>query len=336
MVVAVNRRRQAVVALRVNRVVASVAVNHVGLVGTEDNIILRIALNCDTLLNRRGVDLAISEHFEENAEMPYVLALMDVDDFKMINDRYGHSVGDEVLRSFSDVVSKALSEDAILGRNGGDEFVAMLFGEDAERADEIFEQLVRMEHGCEFDGRWYPASLSIGYVGYPEQVRTLKTAYTRADQALYAVKLSGKADRRRYFPEIESQYRTLLGFSSRDLAENIPGGIMVHKATGSREILFANEEIIHMLGCESLPDFMHFTGGTFDGLALPEDLPRVRAALEEKASNESGEDKGFTNYRIRTKSGGARNVAASSRLVEMEGLGKVFYVILIDRDERQR
>jgi hypothetical protein len=183
------------------------------------------------------------------------------------------------------------------------------------------------------DGKRYHTSLSIGYTSYPDQVDDLKNAYAKADAAVYAVKLTGKSGVKRYSADLESQYRSFLGFSSRDLAENIPGGIMVHKATGGREIVFANDELMHMLECDNLTDFMEFTGGAFDGLALPEDLPRVRAELERQANADVFEQKRFSDYRVRTKTGKVRHVAANSRLVDSKDLGKVFYVILADRSQ---
>lgn len=285
------------------------------------------------VLNRRGIDLEVDERLRENPGAPFVLALIDVDDFKAVNDQYGHDVGDEALRFLARMIIAKFSGDAIIGRNGGDEFLVMLFGDEATRADELFAELSGTEASFDFNGKRYNTSLSIGYVEYPRDAQSLNVAYANADAALYAVKLSGKSGFKRYYPDLETQYRSLLGFSSRDLAENIPGGIMVHKAYGNREILFANDELIAMLGCDSLSDFMEYTGGTFDGLALPEDLPRVREALARQAEAGVTEKKGFANYRLRTKSGGVRVVAANSRLADVKDVGKLFYVILVDRNE---
>ena len=283
------------------------------------------------VLNRRGIDSTVDERLSERPGEPFVLALMDVDDFKAVNDQYGHDVGDEALRFLSRVVVDRFSEDAIIGRNGGDEFLVMLFGDEVERADALFEGLSNADLSFECNGKRYDTSLSIGYVEYPKDAESLIKAYEKADAALYAVKLMGKSGFMRYYPELETQYRSLLGFSSRDLAEYIPGGIMVHEAYGDRKVLFANDEMIAMLGCESLPEFMEFTGGTFDGLALPEDLPRVREALARQADAGVTEAKGFADYRIRTKSGEPRAILANSRLADVKDFGKLFYVIFIDR-----
>lgn len=286
------------------------------------------------LLNRRGVDIAISERLGDKLTEPFTLALIDVDDFKTQNDMYGHDVGDAMLKSIAQRVKDALSADAIIGRNGGDEFLAMFFGDERLHAEELFERICHEEQSVEYNDKEYPVSLSVGYVECPEQASSLKEAYSLADRALYAVKLMGKAGFRRYSREIESDYRSLLGFSSRDLAENIPGGILVHKAEGEHEILFANEELKAMMECDSLLDLMQVTHGVSDGIVHEEDRAAVNEALAAQASQGSVGTKGFSNYRLVTKTGKIKRVAANSRLAEVAGIGKVFYVIVVDRDER--
>ena len=286
------------------------------------------------LMNRRGVDAAIRERLEGEPGVPYALGLVDVDDFKALNDMHGHDVGDEALRVISHAISEVFSCDAVLGRNGGDEFLVVVFGQDAARAGELFAQLSAMNLDFEWNAKRYHTSLSIGYVEHPAQVGTLKNAYAFADTALYAVKLSGKSGYRRYSDDLDAQYRTLLGFSSRDLAENIPGGIMVHKATDEGDILFANDELISMMECENLADFMAFTGGVADGIVLAEDVQRVRDVLAGMRNAQASGQKAFANYRVVTKSGKVRHAAANSRLVDVQDIGQVFYVIVVDRDER--
>ena len=68
-----------------------------------------------------------------------------------------------------------------------------------------------------------PLSLSIGYVSVPQQAKDLRAAYTMADAALYAAKLSGKSAIRQYDSAMEVQYRSQTGFTPRDVAESLPG-----------------------------------------------------------------------------------------------------------------
>ena len=286
------------------------------------------------LLNRRGFDNALAERMNAKPGEPFVLALMDIDDFKTVNDLHGHDVGDAALRALASAVTEALPDGVILGRNGGDEFVAALFGADATCADEVFAAFSATERGCEHDGKWYRLSMSIGYAGCPDQASSLNDAYTKADAALYAVKLAGKSGFKRYSPDVESQYRSQLGFTPRDIAENIPAAILVHRAGGEGEILFANDEIVDMFECESLADFMDYTGGVFANIVHPDDASRVYEELVEQISLDDIGAKNFANYRIITKKGNVRHVADNGRLIEVDEVGKIFYVLIVDRDER--
>lgn len=282
------------------------------------------------LLNRRGVDLAIGKHLQESPEEPYALALMDVDDFKTINDLYGHDVGDEALRSLAQSVREAFPPQAVLGRNGGDEFLVMLFGEDAQRADDLIAAFARRELWCVWKGRRYELSMSVGYAVYPQDVQNLQDAYSKVDAALYAVKLEGKGGYKRYTDNMEVSHRSQLGFTPRNIADNIPGGIVVHEP-GDGKILYANDELVDLFECESLKEFMEHTGGTFGGIIHPDDRQRVR---EELAAQMTFDDVGctdFVDYRIVTKRGNVRPVSNRGRLVRLDGVGDVFYELVMSR-----
>lgn len=286
------------------------------------------------LLNRRGFDRAILERMADAPGEPYVLALMDIDNFKTMNDLHGHDVGDEVLKSLAESVTRCMPAEAVIGRNGGDEFVIMLFGPDAAQADEVFGKLSGLNLHCAYRGKDYGFSISIGYVGWPDQAFHLNDAYTKADAALYAVKLANKASFMRYSRDVESQYRSQLGFTPRDIAENIPGAIMVHRAAGDGEILFVNNELIELFECESLAEFMEYTGGTFRGIVHPDDADQVNHALASQLDLDDVGSKNYANFRIVTKKGNVRHVADNGHLVDVGEVGRVFYVLLMNMDER--
>lgn len=286
------------------------------------------------LLNRRGFDDAIAERMAALGDGPFMVALIDIDDFKTVNDLYGHSVGDSALRALAREISDALPNGAVLGRNGGDEFVAMTFGDDVEATPAAFAELEARKLGCEHEGVWYALSISIGFACCPGEAVDLQDAYVKADTALYSVKLTGKHGARRYTPDLESQYRSQLGFTPRDISENVPGAILVHRAGDNSEILFANDELVEMFECDSLADFMEYTGGTFAGMVHPDDAERVYAELVSQVDIDDIGGKNFSDYRILTKRGNVRNVADNGRLVDIDKVGRVFYVLIVDRDER--
>ena len=155
------------------------------------------------ILNRRGIDQTVSDYMADNPDAPFALALMDVDDFKGFNDEHGHGAGDALLRSIARAVQESFPDETIIGRNGGDEFLVMIVGDDVAQADDLFQEFSRKSLLCEYEGTVYSLSMSIGYVLYPDQVDTLKAAYNRADRALYEVKRAGKAGMRKYSPDMK-------------------------------------------------------------------------------------------------------------------------------------
>ena len=286
------------------------------------------------LLNRHGIDAAISELIGNKPNLPYALALLDIDDFKTLNDLYGHAIGDEALQAFANTMVNTFPKSAVVGRNGGDEFVVFIAGDDASRAEELLTRLSECNLCFMLDGKERRFSISIGYATYPEQAQSLESIYTKADAALYAVKMAGKNGLKRYAPELGSQYRYQLGFTPRDIAENIPGAIMVHRAGGDGEILFANDGMVELFECDDLPDFIAFTGGTIRNIVHPDDAVRMYEELIEQVSLEDVGAKAYVEYRVTTKTGKVKRVTSSGHLVDIEGIGKVFYVLLVDSDER--
>lgn len=288
--------------------------------------------NLTGILNRRGVDRAIATRLASRGRQPFSIALMDMDEFKRFNDNYGHDAGDEALRTIAAAVQDAFPSNAIIGRNGGDEFLVMLSGNDALDTDELMQAFSRRKLSCTWDGNTYDISMSIGYVVVPRDANDLRDAYTKADAALYAVKVGGKASCRRYSSELVMQYRSQVGFQPQDIAESIPGAIVVHRP-GDDEILFANGEMLKLFGCNDLLDFMRLTGGTYAGVVHPDDRVRVRTELEEAGDVAVQGLSRLVNFRILTKDGNVRSVINVGRHTVVEGVGEVFYELLIASDE---
>lgn len=288
------------------------------------------------LLNRFGADIAIEKERDEFPDKPFALALLDVDNFKTMNDLYGHVVGDEALRQLARVMKCSFSSEAVLARNGGDEFLIMLPDTLPDRAEELYKAFSEVDLSFERRGKRYRFTTSLGYACWPEQAHTLEGIYTRADNALYAVKLTGKSGYKKYSTDLKTQFRSQLGFTPRDIAENVPGAILVHKAGGDGEILFVNDEMVELFECDSLADFMEYTGGTFKGVPHPDDGVHVYEEAVRQVNLDDVGAKDYIDFRIVTKTGKIKHVADNGHLVEVEGVGKVFYVLMVDMDERAR
>ena len=125
---------------------------------------------------------------------PTAVMLLDLDNFKSINDRFGHAVGDRVLEIFADVSSGCLRRIDLFGRLGGEEFAALLRDTTRDRALAVAEQIrvTFAEASREVDGRPVGATVSIGIVISHDSVLDLSALLAQADHALYRAKDSGR------------------------------------------------------------------------------------------------------------------------------------------------
>ena len=124
----------------------------------------------------------------------FVLALLDIDHFKSINDQLGHSVGDEVLKAFAQAGMKALRGDDRLGRFGGEEFVLVMPNLEIEGANGVFERLRKAVNHIQAPG-WpedRPLTFSMGATAARDSDPDLDWIIKRADEALYRAKNEGR------------------------------------------------------------------------------------------------------------------------------------------------
>lgn len=117
------------------------------------------------------------------------------------------------------------------------------------------------------------------------------------------------------------------------LAENLPGAFLVYKASGEEEILFASEGLVDIFECDSMEDFIKFTGGSFATLVYPEDVEQVDETIWRQVRASGGFD--YVQYRVITKGGKIKHIEDWGRLVHNEALGgDVFFVFLHDMRTR--
>jgi len=148
------------------------------------------------LPNRRQFDdgfeqmLSQAKRFKE----PLSLALIDVDNFKDINDSYGHAAGDEVLRQIGIILKDGVRRSDTPARLGGDEFAILLYHTEEAQAEVLVRQLLRKmkAHVFNFDGRNISITLSAGIAQYSAMAHTKQALYFEADKALYVAKHRGR------------------------------------------------------------------------------------------------------------------------------------------------
>lgn len=146
------------------------------------------------LLNKASSRLKISELCKSSSG---VLMMIDLDSFKLVNDLYGHNMGDTVLIRFAEIIRSAIRSADVAGRIGGDEFIAFcqhVPDEEviASKTRYINEELLRSAKEYMGEDMTIPLGASIGAVLVPEEGTDFLTLYTKADKALYQVKQNGK------------------------------------------------------------------------------------------------------------------------------------------------
>jgi len=160
----------------------------------------KVAASVDPLTgiaNRRAfLDTAMrSLKQRSRAPQPVSALLFDLDRFKSINDRYGHAVGDRVLRMFTDIALSELRSTDLIGRLGGEEFGAVLFGAEASSAVATAERIRRAfaasQPGSSAGDAGVSVSAGVATVAADEQIE-IETLLTRADEALYVAKARGR------------------------------------------------------------------------------------------------------------------------------------------------
>ena len=146
--------------------------------------------------NRRFLmeSLEMEWHRSVRFSRPFTLLLVDVDDFKRINDEYGHRFGDFVLQHSVALMRAGLRPADVFGRYGGEEFGIGLVETDRDLAGQIAERL-RLKIALspfEFEGRKANVTVSIGGASVVPGVERVDTLIERADQALYQAKSGGR------------------------------------------------------------------------------------------------------------------------------------------------
>jgi len=143
------------------------------------------------LYNRRVADERLRAEVTRSGRHGHPLAVMffDLDDFKQINDTFGHTAGDLVLKEFSTRLRKSLRVSDVAARVGGDEFLAMLPECRAGQVEHVVTRLEGLE--VDFRGRKIPFGVSAGWADY-RAGESVQSFLDRADQALYADKRTRK------------------------------------------------------------------------------------------------------------------------------------------------
>lgn len=285
------------------------------------------------LLNRAGYETLLTKYLREFPGEPCVEAVLDIDDFKIVNDLYGHGIGDGALKHLAGELVTAFPENSIICRHGGDEFSVVLKGRTGAEAEEELRRFTQAKRTFTHGGKKYNYTVSMGYAEYPLQAENASELASKSDVALYEAKLCGKHNCFAYNESLRPEMRSKLGFALHEVSENLPGAFLIYKADKNDDtMLYANNEMVRLAGCDTLEDFMNFCGGRFKNLIRADERERVEASIWEQIDSKRDVCNDYVQFHFATKGGAYRQVFDHGRIVNSVNYGRVFYVLITDAE----
>ena len=159
------------------------------------------------LYNRRFLENFIDQFAKqaERTNTTYAILMIDIDFFKMVNDNYGHDVGDMVIKELAYILKTSIRASDMAIRYGGEEFLVLLHNPEKSKVIMIAQNIVEKFKSIEFQiksGETFTKTLSIGIAYYPEQANSIWKAIKFADTALYKAKNNGRDQVVEFTPEM--------------------------------------------------------------------------------------------------------------------------------------
>lgn len=161
----------------------------------QNSIIERLAkIDSLTEIYNRGYYFSKVKELLKEEKCDYWVAMIDIDFFKSINDRFGHIVGDEILKKFASFIDDQLEDDIIFGRFGGEEFSIFSRSDTVYRPEEFLDKLRInvMQHIFKTIKGEVKITISIGYSSSVDSAEVIEEVIKRADKALYQAKRNGR------------------------------------------------------------------------------------------------------------------------------------------------
>ena len=304
----------------------------VWLVSKENKNKFQILAHTDSLTdiyNRYGFDELAERMITKNPKTHFVAALLDIDDFKFINDIYGHVYGDRALKSLTDSMKAFFPKNTLLGRNGGDEFCILLPDHTYKEAGELLLQFTKLPKTFSCKGKEYPFFISLGYAEYPTFASSRSQLMRCADAALYEIKLHGKNGCMAYREGLRSGVRKQLGFAFKDISEHLPGAFIIYRADkDDDELLYANHEFLQMTGYKTIDKLFSLTNRSFHNLIREDEQQQIETSIWKQI--DAGNNNDYIHFHLRKADGTYLSVLDHGRIVESQQYGRVFYVLFMD------
>ncbi len=287
------------------------------------------------ICNRLGFNRQVEQYMRQNPQKHCVVAMLDIDDFKLVNDVYGHAAGDGVLQKLAESMKQYFSKDVILGRNGGDEFSIFMPDCTAVEVKPFLKKFTEETRNFYCKGEAHTFTISLGFAEYPVLADDCSKLMRCADMALYAVKMRGKNGCMAYREGEQVKSRAKLGFAMKDIINNLPGAFIVYRADKENdEILLANSELLRLTGCKNMDELLAYTGKRFCNLIRPDEQESCQKSIWSQING--GHSNDYIFFHMRKADGKYISVLDHGRIVDSVHNGRVFYVMIMDLKSLQR
>ncbi len=309
------------------------------------------------ILNRDGLECRAAEIIDNyNPKYNTALFMIDLDDFKQINDRLGHQTGDAVLKQVALTLRSTFRDVDAVARIGGDEFMVLLAGDFSvkfleKKAQELLHSM-QLHTG---DDKHIRISVSIG-IAYGKTRSTFEELYKMADIALYSAKRAGKCCYYLINFDTNIQHghsipgnnlmslQTLLDYTNgknlaphktpyEALLENIPGCVVMIEFTDTQvKSTHCNEWFNRLLGYTE-EELKELQKESSMAICHPDDMDYIKAAVQ---SIRDGDDSNSIVYRVRHKDGSYTHIAQSVTVISRKPGSIIMYGIETDVEETYR
>ena len=287
------------------------------------------------IYNRHGFDEQVEQYMRQNPQKHCVVAMLDIDDFKLVNDVYGHAAGDGALQKLAESMKQYFSKDVILGRNGGDEFSIFMPDCTVVEVKPFLKKFTEETRKFYCKGEAHTFTISLGFAEYPVLADDRSQLMRCADIALYEVKMRGKNGCMAYREGERIKSRAKLGFAVKDIIDNLPGAFIVYRADKENdEILLANSELLRLTGCKNMDELLAYTGKSFCNLIRPDEQESCQKSIWSQING--GHSNNYIFFHMRKADGTYISVLDHGRIVDSVHNGRVFYVMIMDLKSLQR
>jgi len=244
---------------------------------------IEYALDSLTGVVSRGYILGFAKHLVES-KTPFMMAIMDIDNFKLVNDNYGHKFGDECLKSIGENLAKFVGNNGLVGRFGGDEFIILYFGGTSYNnvhsyVAKLYNSGTIVRRRLKFGSVEFYVTSTTGCASFPDDADNYDELFLLVDKALYRGKTKG---RNCYIVYVESKHRnidvhkkeaSLLSISYKNLFNMINDNILPKPDDVVKNML---DYIVKNLAVSSAlfikPDNKIITSGTTNDVDLNEEF----------------------------------------------------------------